>query len=121
MMYSDGYKAEISMKLEVAGEVSGVVYPTGALGDVSYNGMCFGVNPTVKGVYCFWFWGEATDDINDIGLLYLNADEWDATTFNTPTAGVSLNKSNFGTSFTPTSSNYSGAMALGETLTARWY
>ena len=99
MMYSDGYKAMVFMELAVQGEVSGVTSP---LGDISYNGMCFGVNPSVKGAYCLWFWGDSTDNINDIGLLYLNADEWDATTFNTPTAGVDLDNTNFGVSFDPT-------------------
>ena len=56
-MYSDGYKAYVFLELAVAG--TGTTSPSSvALGALKYNGMCFGVNATVQGAYCLWYWGD---------------------------------------------------------------
>lgn len=116
-MYSDGYQARVELTLAQAGTISSASTP---MGDIDYNGMCFGVNAAVKGAYCLYFWGTVTDDLTEMGLMYLSADEWNGTTFPTPTVGVDLNETNFGATFTPGNGD-TGGMADGEILTALWF
>ena len=107
--------------------VTQVLAVAGDIDATTENGMCFGVNPTVVGVYCHWFAGDGTtaDAVNTHGINWLSADQWNAFdgTYGGNSIGLPLTSSSNGLVLVPDveSTLASGGMALGATLTAAFY